>query len=45
MSSDEIHDELRTVARQVLGKADPDVAQLVAQRLAREEDPGRQTQT
>ena len=28
--SSEIHDELRTVARQVLGKADPDVAQLTA---------------
>lgn len=30
MSTDELHDELRTVARQVLGKADPDLAQLAA---------------
>jgi alkylation response protein AidB-like acyl-CoA dehydrogenase len=28
MSTDELHDELRTVARQVLGRSDPDVAQL-----------------
>jgi alkylation response protein AidB-like acyl-CoA dehydrogenase len=28
MSTDELHDELRTVARQVLGKSDPEVAQL-----------------
>ena len=30
MSTDALHDELRTVARQVLGKGDPDVAQLAA---------------
>jgi len=30
MSSEEIHEELRAVARQVLGKADPDGAQLAA---------------
>ena len=30
MSPDELHDELRSVARQVLGKAEPDLAQLAA---------------
>jgi alkylation response protein AidB-like acyl-CoA dehydrogenase len=30
VSSNELHDELRTVTRQVLGQADPDLAQLAA---------------
>jgi alkylation response protein AidB-like acyl-CoA dehydrogenase len=30
VSTDEVHDELRTVARQVLGQADPDLGQLAA---------------
>jgi alkylation response protein AidB-like acyl-CoA dehydrogenase len=30
MSIDELHDELRTVARQVLGRGDPDLARLAA---------------